>query len=159
MAKKGCDRPTRRGCGSVERVGVVTPLVSGCGFLLSTWLSSTSERLWRAGVWSSPAWTVSARRMLSWRSILELALESARVLMCRSGILKVKVLPSPMVDRTLIAPCIRLASCEQIERPRPVPPYFLLRPRSACTNGSKIFPSMLCSIPGPESDTSNSKLR
>ena len=70
----------------------------------------------------------------------------------------VKVVPTPTVLRSPIEPPISLASCEQILRPRPVPPNFLLKPRSPCTNGSKIFSCMCSAIPGPVSSTSNSKM-
>jgi hypothetical protein len=46
-----------------------------------------------------------------------------------------------------------------LTNPRPVPPYFLLKPRSPCTNGSNTL-SLRCSgMPGPVSSTSNWKMR
>lgn len=57
-----------------------------------------------------------------------------------------------------MSPPIILASCEQMLKPRPVPPYCLLRPESPCTNGSKIFSCMCFGIPRPVSSTSNSNM-
>ena len=70
-----------------------------------------------------------------------------------------KVLPTPSSLFSQIVPCIKLASCEQMLSPRPVPPYFLLSPRSPWTKGSKTFRCCAAGIPGPVSSTSNSKIR
>lgn len=43
-------------------------------------------------------------------------------------------------------------------KPSPVPPNFLLSPRSPWTKGSKIFPSKSSRMPGPVSATSNSNM-
>jgi hypothetical protein len=73
------------------------------------------------------------------------------------GITIVKVVPTPTTLLNVIEPPINLASWEQILRPKPVPPNFLLRPKSPCTKGSKIFSCICSAIPGPVSSTSNSK--
>jgi hypothetical protein len=52
----------------------------------------------------------------------------------------------------------RRSKIGELTSPRPVPPYFLLRPRSPWTNGSNTL-SLRCSgMPGPVSSTSNWKM-
>lgn len=92
-------------------------------------------------------------------SMHELALESARDEIRRRGIFIANVLPSPTADRTLMLPRMRPASWEQMLNPSPVPPNFLLSPRSPCTNGSKMRCCKFSGMPGPVSCTSNSKVR
>ena len=73
-----------------------------------------------------------------------------------NGIRIVNVLPTPSSLFSDIEPFIKLANCEHILNPNPVPPYFLLRPRSPWTKGSKTFRCCETGMPGPVSSTSNS---
>ena len=61
--------------------------------------------------------------------------------------------PLPSSDSThSLPPCISTMRRE-IERPRPVPPFFLVAELSACWNSSKILPWSAWEMPGPLSCT------
>ena len=66
---------------------------------------------------------------------------------------KWNVLPTPTVLSSQRRPPIIVTSCEQIARPRPVPPYCLVVEPSACLNGSKITRCLSFGMPMPLSAT------
>ena len=70
---------------------------------------------------------------------------------CSSRAVKWKVLPWPGSLSTQIRPPISSTSCDEIVRPRPVPPYCRVVEPSACSNGSKIGPLLLGGMPMPVS--------
>ena len=72
---------------------------------------------------------------------------------CLRGRKRVKVLPCPEVLSSLISPPSSLATSREIDRPRPVPPYFRLVDVSACWNGSKMIWCLSGGMPMPVSLT------
>ena len=69
---------------------------------------------------------------------------------CMTAVKK-KVVPTPTVDSTQISPFIRPAIRLQMDRPKPVPPYFLVVVPSACLNASKIVANLFSGMPMPVS--------
>ncbi len=73
----------------------------------------------------------------------------------RCGRYRVKLLPPPTSLRTVISPSSRRASSRLMDRPSPVPPYFLAVLPSACWKASKISCSLSAGMPTPVSVTEN----
>src|SRR5690606_31251902 len=70
-----------------------------------------------------------------------------------TGTVNEKVEPSPRWESTQMRPpCISTIRLE-IDRPSPVPPFFLVAELSACWNSSKILPRSASEMPGPVSCT------
>lgn len=100
------------------------------------------------------SWLDGDLRQVSINDVAELTLK---------GSLNVAVDPSPTTESNLIDPPIREANCDEITKPRPLPPNSRLNSKhfqlsdhyvvllSACTNGSNSFLSFSGSIPRPVS--------
>src|ERR1700753_3453703 len=82
----------------------------------------------------------------------------ARLATCLIGIRIVNVDPLPSSPTRVIEPCMSVASCLQILKPRPVPLYFLVSCMSPWKNGSKMRSCKYDGMPTPVSLTSNSKI-
>src|SRR3954464_6493155 len=69
------------------------------------------------------------------------------------GSVKLNTEPLPSSDSTQSLPPCSSTMRREIDRPRPVPPFFLVAELSACWNSSKILPWSVVEMPGPLSFT------
>src|SRR5262249_7354943 len=67
----------------------------------------------------------------------------------RTGRVKEKVAPCPGLDSTQMRPPCRARMRRAMERPSPVPPFFLVFELSTCWNASKMRAWPSAALPGP----------